>query len=234
MAAAKLAEANNRASSYADAQSQYLAELAELRRTSDDSLKRARNEATLRIEQDQAIAQQQITAIEAQAATEVQIAQAQAAAARKDASELAEVRVQAAIADADKRIEAITNSEQSLAVDVARMRSELAEALDTLEQRDANAAQAESTAQLRVADIEEEAVLWKQSAEESFAATLAAYRDKMESKVVEVEHQLLLAREEAQQNAEVTRRKVQGLEHAERRAVRKVGYIKPLQCDFAD
>ena len=38
------------------------------------------------------------------------------------------------------------------------MRSELAEALDTLEQRDANAAQAESTAQLRVADIEEEAV----------------------------------------------------------------------------
>lgn len=276
MAAFKLAEANRRASSHANAESQCLADIADLRRSSEDSLKRLRSDATLRIEQVQTKAQQQIAAIEARSAAEVQIAELQAATARKEASESAESRVQAAAADAEKRIEAIAGTEQSLtlrvhhlleqerrseqshaaaietmraqaadaydtaqaqaAAEVARVQSELAEALQlvhTLNQRDTDIAQAERMAQSRIADVEEEAVQWKQSAEESFAATLASYRDTMEGKVVEVEHQLVLAREEAQQNAELARGKAQDLEHAERRAARKVRYTR-LQRDHVD
>ena len=262
MAAFKLAEANSRASSHANAESQRLAEIEDLRRSSEDSLKRLRSDATLQIEQAQAKAQQQIAAIETRSEAEVQIAELQAATARKEASESAEARVQVAAADAEKRIEAIADTEQSLmlrvnqlleqerqseqlhaaaiemmraqaadaydtahaqaAAEVARVRSELFEALDTLNQRDADTVQVERMAQSRMAAVEEEAVQWKQSAEESFAATLASYRETMEGKVVEVEHQLVLAREEAQQNAERAKDTAQDLEHAERRAARKV------------
>lgn len=269
MAAAKLAEANSRASSRADAEAQCQAELADLRRSSEDSLQRARSTAALQVEQAQTIAQQQIAAMEVQAATKVQIAELKAVAARADASELAESRIQDTIADSHKQIEMIMASEQSLemrvnrlmeqerksehlhavaienmraqaaaacsrtehqaAAEVARVRSELAEALDALDQRDAdhklvreNAEQAECAAQSRVADIEEEVVNWKQSAGASFAETLAAYRVKMEAKLVEMERELVLAREEAQQHSAVARRAGQALEHAERRAARKV------------
>ena len=262
MAAFKLAEANSRASSHANAESQRLAEMEDLRRSSEDSLKRLRSDATLQFEQAQAKAQQQIAAIEARSAAEVQIAELQAATARTEASELAEARVQLAAADAEERIEAIADTEQSLtlrvnqlleqkreseqlhaaaiemmraqaadaydtahaqaAAEIASVRSELFEALDTLNQRDADAVQVERMTQSRMTDVQEEAIQWKQSAEESFAATLASYRETMEGKVVEMEHQLVLAREEAQQKAKLARDKAQDLEHAERRAARKV------------
>lgn len=212
MAASKLAEANTRAHSHTNAESQYQAEIVDLKRNSADSLKRALGDAAVRVEQVQAKAQHQITAIEAQAAAEVQIAELQAAAAREDAIE----KMRAHATDAYNIAQAQAGAE------VARVRSELAEALDTLDQRDADAAQVERMAQTRVVNIEEEAVQWKHSAEESFAETLAACRDNMQAKVVEMEQQLVLAHEEAQYNAEVARCKIQDLEHAERRAVRKV------------
>ena len=195
--------------------SKYQGEIVDLKRSSADTLKRALSDAAVRIKQVQDEAQHQIATIEAQAAAELQITELQAAASREDAIE----KIRAHAAD-------VHNIAQSqAAAEVARVRCELAEALDTLDQRDADAAQVERMAQTRVVNIEEEAVQWKQSAEESFSATLTAYRDKMEAKVVEMEQQLVLAREEAQYNAEsaeVARCKVQNLEHAERRAVRKV------------
>lgn len=127
------------------------------------------------------------------------------------------------------RAEACAQAEANAVAEIERLRSVLTESLDLLDQHDVDdataqksAAQAEHEAQSRVAEVEEEAVQWKQSAEESFAATLTTYRNKMERNAAEMERQLDLTREESERNAHTASERAAALAHAERRAARKV------------
>lgn len=117
----------------------------------------------------------------------------------------------AAMENMTARAEACAQAEANAVSEIERLRSELTESLDLLDQRDVD----DATTRTICAEVEEEAIQWKQSAEESFAATLTSYRDQMEST-------LKLAREEAHRNAQVASEGAAALARAERRAARKV------------
>jgi hypothetical protein len=227
--AAKLAEASRRAAqdaaARADSESTYQEEMANLRRSGDDNLKRAHSEAALQIDQAQATVHKKIAAVEAQVAQDIVAIEDEKHSLElrvghlmDQARESEELHTAAVEKMAKQATDACSQVEANAAAEIARVRSELTEALDILDQRDAD----DELAQSRVAEIEEEAVLWKRSAEESFAATLSTYRDKMEGTVTELEHQLALVRDEAQQNAERANQEAQAVALAERRAARKV------------